>query len=172
MQADVLAMTFMRCDIGNEGRVFPTPGDRPVIPCTIRIRRLRELVGKSPAKMATLVGISAPAYYDREAFDADLPVTASLRELAKLAEILGVRSRLIFEDGGETAPAMAPTALSVKISRHVEAKEMSSAELEDLLGWTVIESALNFAAAIWDWNVDCLRCVCSETGVNWLAAQP
>ncbi len=94
----------------------------------------------------------------------------SLSELSKLSSVLGTRTRFIFEDS-EAGQSISPEQLSTKIKAHLAATGMSVGKFEDRVGF-VIEPALHDSAEVLKWNVDCLRFVCKEIGVDWLAALP
>jgi hypothetical protein len=57
--------------------------------------------------------------------------------------------------------------LCAKINAHLNATGMSIAEFEERVGFE-IEPSLKDATKVLDWNVDCLRFVCAEIGVDWL----
>jgi hypothetical protein len=57
--------------------------------------------------------------------------------------------------------------LSMYLSQH----HMSQAVFEDKAGWN-LDGFITNPNAAWDWNVDCLRDLCGQLGVDWLAALP
>jgi transcriptional regulator with XRE-family HTH domain len=145
--------------------------DRNGLAYGVRLKRAREAAGKSPDQMASLVGVSVPAYYDWECAEGDINTTASLGELAKLSSALSVRTRAIFEDEGGDERPISPEQLCARIKAHLDATNMSIAEFEDRVGF-VIEPALDDPSEVLKWNVDCLRFVCGEIGLDWRLALP
>jgi transcriptional regulator with XRE-family HTH domain len=136
-----------------------------------RLQRLREATGKSPDELARLIGISGSVYYDWEWHEDDLVLTASLAELARLSSVLGVPTRAIFEGTGGKEAAISREYLSDRVRAHLGAKRMPLSEFEDKVGYD-IGRALEDPAEVLSWNIDCLRSVCAEIGLNWLDALP
>jgi len=136
----------------------------------VKLKQAREATGKSPQEIAALAGLSAPTYCDLEEQDGELNMVVSLRELSKLASALGISTRFIFDDSIKGQP-ISPEQLCVKIKSYLNAAGMSIAEFESRVGF-VIEPSLHDFAKISDWNVDCLRFVCEELGLNWRLALP
>lgn len=140
-------------------------------PYSIRLKRAREAVGKSPEQVAFSVGVSAATYYDWEWGEGDISSTASLEELAKLSASLGVSATAIFEDPPCQGQRVSPDELGRKIRLHLDRTGTTVAEFEDRVGYE-IEPALRNSEEVLKWNVDCLRSVCAELGVDWLSALP
>lgn len=95
----------------------------------------------------------------------------SLRELSKLASVLEIRTRLIFSDKNVGEQSISLEQLRSKIRDYLTTTGMNIAEFEEKVGFE-IQAGLQDAAKIMEWNVDCLRFVCAEIGVDWLAALP
>jgi hypothetical protein len=138
------------------------------VPYNVRLKRLRLLKGKTPEQMAASIG---GAYYDWEDCDGDLNRTASLSELSRLAASFETQCRLLFEDGRGDMESTPPKQLCDRIRAYLAATNMNVAKFEDRVGF-IIEPALRDPVEILEWNVDCLRFVCKEIGVNWLSALP
>jgi hypothetical protein len=136
----------------------------------LKLKQAREAVGKSPQEVAALTGMSLPNYYDLENCDSELNMAISLGELSKLSSVLGISTRFIFDDKTDGQP-ISPEQLCAKIKSYLDAKNMSIANFEDRVGFT-IEPSLHDASKVSDWNIDCLRFVCEEIGVNWHLAIP
>ena len=154
----------------------------PCDPCTttvdsdglaygVRLKRAREAAGKSPELVASLVGVPVPAYYDWEWVEGDINYTASLGELSKLAAVLGVRTSSIFDSGAGTGRRALPEELCAKIRAHLDATTTDITEFEDRVGF-VIGPSLRDPSEVLKWNVDCLRFVCREVGLDWRLALP
>jgi len=154
----------------NSSRCIATV-DRNGVPYNVRLKRVREAVAKQPQKMAALVGLSIAEYYDWENCGAELSMVASLAELSRLATVLGIRTRRIFEDDLEPERSISFKLLCAKIKEHLIARNMSVAAFEHQVGFE-IAPALCDSSEIFKWNVDCLRFVCQEIAVDWLAALP
>jgi transcriptional regulator with XRE-family HTH domain len=140
-------------------------------PYNERLKRARMLSGKSAEDIARSLGMSFPEYDEWESHASELSYVISLSELSKLASVLGISTSAIFEDERERGRPILPEDLIAKVKSHLEATEMSVLEFQDRAGWE-IGPALQNASAVLGWNVDCLRSVCAETGVNWLDALP
>jgi len=136
----------------------------------VKLRQAREATGKSRQEIAVLAGLSTSTYCDLEEQDGELNMVVSLREVSKLASALGISTRFIFDDNIEGQP-ISPERLCSKINEHLTRTKMSIAEFEDRVGF-VIGPALLDPVEVLKWNIDCLRFVCKEVGVDWLAALP
>lgn len=145
--------------------------DRNGIPYGLRLKRAREAAGKTPEEIASLVGVSVPSYYDWECVEGDINTTGSLGELAEVCRVLGLRVATLFDDAATGEDSVPPEELCARIRAHLDAKDMSISEFEDRVGFEVA-SVLVDPLQIMGWNVDCLRFVCAEIGVNWLSALP
>jgi transcriptional regulator with XRE-family HTH domain len=136
----------------------------------IKLKYAREATGKSPEEIAALAGLPAPTYYDLEEIDGQLNMVISLGELSKLSSVLGIRPRFIFDDKVEGQP-ISPEQLCAKIKSYLDTTGISIAEFENRVGF-VIKPSLRDSAKVLDWNVDCLRFVCEELGLDWRLALP
>jgi hypothetical protein len=58
-----------------------------------------------------------------------------------------------------------------KVKSHIESHDMTVPEFEDKVGWE-LESLLNDPEEIWKRNVEFLKDVCVEVGINWLSVAP
>jgi hypothetical protein len=139
-----------------------------------RLKQAREALGKSPQEIHALLGISdmsIGSYYDLEDHDGTLNTTISLGELWRLSSVLRTSARFIFDGKLEDGSLLSPSDLSARIKRHVENTATSITDFEDRVGF-VIAPALDDPYEVFNWNVDCLRFVSEEIGVNWLDALP
>lgn len=136
-----------------------------------RLKRARELIGQSPQGVAALAGITLSTYYDMEEHEGMLNRQTSLAELSKLSSILRIPARSLFDDADESCELISHEQLCAKIKAHLAATRMSVSEFEDRVGF-VIEPSLLDTSEVLNWNVDCLRFVCAEIGVEWLSALP
>ncbi len=132
-----------------------------------KLRAAREDSGKSPEEIAEALGISSAAYYDLEAFDDELPTSLSLDKVALLFTLLKIEPAMFFA----TAPppeSVSPDALIRKISEYLNTKRMTVSEFEDRVGWD-IEPLLKEPSKILSYDIDALRDICNEIGVDWLS---
>ena len=131
-----------------------------------RIKEARQKSGLTHKTVAELAGITRESYYDIEGCDEDLVFAYSLSVFFKLIEILGSNLEEFEElhvvkskpsDVGEirTNPFESKLSSLVNIS-----------ELEDIVGYELEESLRNPSKALNDWNIDCLKAVCRELGMN------
>ena len=135
----------------------------------LKLKQARIATGKSPEEIAAASGITI-SYYDLEEIDGELNRNISLGELLRLASTLGIRTRFIFDDDTE-GQTITPAQLCVSIRKYLYTTGMSIKEFEDRVGF-VIEPSLRDNSNIFNWNIDCLRFVCAELGIDWHLALP
>ena len=140
--------------------------DKNGLPYNVRLKRARELRGKSPEEIASIVGMSALNYRDLEDFPGDITTGLSLSQLAKLASALAIRTDLLFEDIPSDESNITREHLSSIIAQFLSDTGTAVTDFEDRTGF-IITPALNDASEILNWNLDCLRCVCREIGIDW-----
>jgi len=132
-----------------------------------RLRAAREKSGKSAEEIAQSVGISVPAYYDLETFDDELTTSLPIQDVALLFKLLGIQPANFFH----TAPVPDPMTVDVfveKIVEYLKTRQMSVEIFEDLVGWD-IEPLLNEPEKILSYDIDALREISSEVGIEWLS---
>jgi transcriptional regulator with XRE-family HTH domain len=137
----------------------------------VRLKRLREATGKSEQEFAHLLGKSLQDYHEWEAFPGELNAAMSLSEISLLSSALGVPARALFDDGCGDGQPVSPEHLCAKVLDHLISKDISSEEFEDRVGFEIKPYSTD-TNKIMDWNVDCLRFVCAEIGVDWRLALP
>lgn len=147
--------------------------DSKGVPYHARLKRARESAGKSSEEIAALLGISFRDYAEWENYEGELNTSMTLGELFRLSSVLGIRTRLLFEEdsGDREGPHVSAEQLCAKIKAHLSATGMSMGEFEDQVGF-VIEPCLRDPSEVLKWNVDCLRFVCNEIGIDWRSALP
>ena len=141
------------------------------IPYSVRIRRARESAGLSPTEICEKIGVSEFTYRDWEWGDGDISNSASLTELARLASALRIRTSEIFDDNPAIHQQFSTIELVDKVNAHLKANGLDIAALEDRVGFD-LSSAIQSPSEVLKWNLDCLRFVCSEIGVDWRQALP
>jgi transcriptional regulator with XRE-family HTH domain len=145
--------------------------DSKGVPYTVRLKRLRESVGKSPEEIAGPLGISFREYDEWENYEGELSLVLSLDELSRLAKVLGVPTRLLFEDERQTDRPISLRQLGARVKSHLEQRAISLSEFENRVGYEV-QLALADPPEMLKWNVDCLRSVCAEVQIDWLSVLP
>jgi transcriptional regulator with XRE-family HTH domain len=143
--------------------------DRNGVPYQERLKRIRESAGMSISEVAESLNVPLRDVYEWEGYEGELNSVASLGALAKLAAVLGKPTRLIFDDDIGDGQSLSPEQLAAKIKAYLNTSGMSLAEFEEKIGW-IVEPALRDPAEVLNWDVDCLRFVCAEVGVDWRMA--
>lgn len=134
-----------------------------------RLQAYREQLGKSPAEVASLVGIPFPSYVDLEMHENELFDAISLRQLASLGNALNFKVPELFKnESALTGDSITFTQLADKIRRFVISHSISIQEFEDRAGWGV-EKALEQPEEFLNLNLTGLKDICRELQVNWLS---
>ena len=134
------------------------------------LTRAREAVGKTPQDFGEFVG-GASNYYDLEAFDGELYTVLSLAEVSRLCSALAIRPRELFDNGRTEGLTISPEQLLFKAKDYMKRNNLSVAELSERIGFEIGPS-LEDSANVLEWNVDFLRWLCDEIGLDWLLALP
>ena len=145
--------------------------DQNGIPYNERLRRARESRKKSVDEVARKLGISFKDYYEWEAHEAELNMAMTLKQLSHLSSALGIRTSQLFDDTDIGCHFISPNQLSDRIKSHLESHRISIPDFEEQVGF-FIEEVLTDPLKILEWNVDCLRFVCAEIGIDWRQALP
>jgi hypothetical protein len=117
--------------------------------------------------MAALLDINTASYWDLESHDDDMFMVMSLQQVSLLCRTLNLAPRDLFaEEYREEQDAVSLAGLGTKIKSHIEAQRIELSEFGDRVGWD-IEKMLERPEE--QFNVDALRDVCGEIGVNWVA---
>ena len=139
-----------------------------------KIRRKRLAAGKSEGEMAELVGISFESYFDLESYDDEVVDCLSLSELSKMCRALNITPADLLSDevvGSDNPPHLSFAQFIERVKSYIESHGMTVPEFEDKVGWE-LESLLNDPEAIWERNVQFLKDVCVEVGIDWLWVVP
>jgi len=136
-----------------------------------RLKKAREAAGKHPGDLAEFVDNSTSSYYDLECCDGELFMTISLSELSGLCSALGIKVRDLFDNGKNHDPVITPDQLIDMAKWHLNQTEISVSEFENRIGFE-IEQCLADPSKVMDWNVDFLRWLCRELGLDWRSALP
>jgi DNA-binding XRE family transcriptional regulator len=139
-------------------------------PYAARLRTAREQAGRSLDEMAALLGVTREAYWDLESYDDEVLTCLSLAQVVVLCRTLGLAPRALFaEESGDEPGAITLEALRLKMTAHLQAEQMDLAAFEARVGWEVatwLERPLKLCTE--RYNVDALRDICKEIGVNWV----
>lgn len=141
------------------------------MPYGARLKRARESAGKSAVEVAKLLGLTRRDYDEWEAYEGELNMATSLRELSKIAGALGIRTSAIFDDGPSAGPPIHPEELCKKLRTHLDATGTNVEEFENRVGFEIAPALADWSKVL-DWNLDCLRFVCKELGIDWHLALP
>jgi hypothetical protein len=135
-----------------------------------RLRRARERLGLEPQAVADSAGLDLPSYYDLETCDDELFTCIALRDLFNLCNVLRISPTNLFTDSPDEAPAERHgfPHLARCLRDHLASNHLSLDEFENRAGWS-LSAFLDHPDTALDWNVDCLRAVCAQLNLNWLA---
>jgi transcriptional regulator with XRE-family HTH domain len=137
-----------------------------------RLRGARERLGLTPEEVASKMGLSAPWYYDLEAYPDEVSSTMSLAHLKILGQTLGLEPVTILV-GDTTSPTARGGFRDVVngLERRMKSEGLDADTLGERLGWD-IRGVLADPEALWEFNVVGLRDLCQGVGIDWLAVLP
>jgi hypothetical protein len=141
-----------------------------MIESRLRLKRAREAAGKTPEDLGTFVD-NTDSYYDLENCNGELYRNIGLGELSRLCSDIGIKTRDLFDDRAELGPTVSPEQLISKVRDYLNNTGMSVEDFENRVGFE-IEPSLKDVAKVMDWNIDFLRWLCRELGLNWRLALP
>ena len=128
----------------------------------------------SEKEMAELIGINLPSYYDLESYDDEVVDCLSLYELKKMCRVLKITPVDLLSDEANNHRGLnhLPFAEFIEtVKKYIASEDITVAEFEDKAGWEM-EGLLNNPEEIWERNVQFLKDVCAELGINWLSVVP
>jgi transcriptional regulator with XRE-family HTH domain len=136
-------------------------------PYAKRLCTAREQAGRSIEEMAALLDINTASYWDLETHDEEVLMCLSIQQVSLLCRTLNLApTRLFVEEYREEREAVSAAGLAGKIAAHIEAQQIDLAEFGERAGWDV-EALLERPEELM--NVDALKHICREIGVNWVA---
>jgi hypothetical protein len=145
--------------------------EEEIPPYASRLCAAREQAGKSVGEMAALVDLTYESYCDLERFDDEVFTCISIKQFALLCHALDMSPRAFFsEEQGEGTGLSRWEELARAIRTHLEAQQITLSEFEDRVGWDVsalLEKPDELATD--RYNIDSLRDICCELGVNWVS---
>jgi transcriptional regulator with XRE-family HTH domain len=137
-----------------------------------RLREARQRLGLTPEDVASRMGLSAPWYYDLEAYPNDVVSTVSLAHLLVLGQTLGLEPvTILVVDTTSSTDRRGFRDVVDGLERRMEAEGLDAKALGEHLGWD-IRGVLADPEELWNFNVEGLRDVCRGVGVDWLAVLP
>ena len=136
----------------------------------LRLRRAREAGSKTPEQLGEIVS-DVPSYHDLENCDGELYNNLSLGNLSRLCSALGIKPCELFGHGINAEQTISPEQLVFKTKEYLRQNTLNIAEFEARIGFEIGPS-LNDASKVLDWNVDFLRWLCGELGLDWRLTLP
>lgn len=134
----------------------------------LRLRGTRERAGKHPSELAGFLDGSTSAYHDLENCDGELLYNVDIGSLCGICGFLQVSPRSLFETNS-SARIISMKALSERMQAHLNMDGITL--FSDKVNYEMADALTN-PSTIWDWNIECLRNVCAELGINWVEALP
>jgi hypothetical protein len=143
-------------------------------PYAARIRRLRELTGKSVDDMAAAVGMEYMEYLDLELHDDELVIAPSLACVRKLATTLGVSAYALLSEAGAGVPTrrVSYADLVERVRTYLRDNNISREDFEDRVGWTLDDFFASEEHMLTEYNVGFLQDLCAVLDVYWMDALP
>lgn len=136
-----------------------------------RIRAARERSGRELGEAAHDLGVSFEGFRDLEDYEDEVSTAFSLREIERLARILGVTPAYILEGDRPMPAPVSFSELSRAVADAVRAAGGDAAAWGERVGWDV-EPLLRDPEEIWNLNVDGLRDIAGAVGIDWRALLP
>ena len=138
-----------------------------------RLEQIRCSLNKTPGEVAERAAVSRAAYYDLESDPTEIFMSVSLRDLQRICGCLGVDAFYLFTGNNRAASDVCYDfeSIAALVREHLKRSGQTAVEFSDHVGWE-IEPFLRDAGAGWEWNVDCLRDVCSALGIRWELVLP
>lgn len=131
------------------------------------LKTARENSGKSPEEIGSLAGVGALKYYDLESDDDEIETNTSIGELRDICVVLKISIHSLFGVAVNPSDVITAEDLVAKIKNYLQQTKASIEAFEDRVGYT-IQSSLEDPSEIRSWDIECLRGVCGEIGVNWV----
>src|SRR5258705_12750236 len=119
--------------------------------------------------MASLIGITFQLYKDLEFRDNELFQCISLAELGTLSKALNIKASDLFAEGSASPQGITSlNQLAEAIENYLSKRGKTLPEFETIVGWE-IGNALNEPKEFLGVNVDGLKDICGELGLDWLS---
>jgi transcriptional regulator with XRE-family HTH domain len=144
--------------------------ERTFPPAAHRILRAREALALTQDDVASRWGEQASMYWDLELYDDEVFTNISVRQLQRLAAVLGTSvNALLF---GEEAASNFPSAPYVDVVARLRVRMADDAisleQLGDRIGWE-IRPLFTDPGTLGELPISGLRSVCRAAGVDWVS---
>ena len=133
------------------------------------LKTAREKSGKLPEEIASLVDLGKDKYYDLESDDDEVEINTAIGELRDICAVLKIPIQSLFGASVNPSDRVSPEDLVDRIKNHLQQTKTNIEAFEDRVDFT-IRSCLENPSDVRNWNIECLRAVCGEIGVNWIHA--
>jgi transcriptional regulator with XRE-family HTH domain len=134
-----------------------------------RLRLERTRAGLTARQVAELAGVDVLAYQDMETHASELECNVSLGEIRSVCHALGISADVLFDlQSSRNRERISLPTMVDRMLTYTRDQAMNWSEFEAKVGYTV-SASLSQPDNVLEWNVDCLRSVCSEIGCDWLA---
>jgi transcriptional regulator with XRE-family HTH domain len=145
-----------------EERAFP--------PVAQRILRAREAAGLTHVDVAARWGEPVSMYWDLEFHDDEAFTVVSVKQLQRLAVVLGttVTTLLFGEDPSELPAAAGYSEIVARLRARLAEEPVSVEVLSDRIGWE-LEPLFADPGALGDLPICAMRSVCHAAGIDWVA---
>ena len=138
-----------------------------------RIRRFREMAGKSDVEMASLLGMTIDSYCDLEAYDDEILTVPSLDQVKRLSNIFGMPTSRLFSENNEHINRHWNYEMLIdKVNDHLRSNHLSQENFEDLIGWDMSNFFESEEKCTTSFNVEFIQVLCAKIGENWLEYLP
>jgi hypothetical protein len=137
-----------------------------------RIRYHRVRAGKSPAEVATQIGLNDAWYHDLEHHDGELASTLTLFQAIELAHALDTQLHSLLGEMTAADERIALTELPQRVRAHLASTGLTVDQFEEQVGWDLrdfLEAPIKVAA---ESPILFLQALAAPLGVNWLCLVP
>jgi transcriptional regulator with XRE-family HTH domain len=138
-------------------------------PAAQRIRRAREALGLTQDDVASRWGDQTSMYWDLELFDAEAFTVISVRQLQRLASVLGasVNALLFGEEPAGSESGVTYADVVARLHARMTDDAVGVEELGNSVGWD-LQALFADPGTLGDMPVDGLRSVCRAATVDWV----
>jgi len=146
-----------------------TAEERAFPPVAQRILRAREAAGLSHVDVAARWGEPVSMYWDLEFHDDEAFTVVSVKELQRLAVVLGTSvAALLFGEEPLELSAAGYSEIVARLRARLAEEKVSVEELSDRVGWE-LGPLLTDPDALGDLPICAVRSVCQAAGIDWVA---
>ena len=131
-----------------------------------RLRRIRELRGADPHRLAEDLQISSAWYFDLEADAPDWSEEISIGKLRQLSRVLDVSPSSLLRHGEEVTPTA--HAFVERLEGYLKRRKISAAEFSQEIGWDV-ERLVADPRQVATLNAAGFRAICEAINLDWVA---